>query len=147
MEVYTPPPPTLSPPKKNSLRFNKALDTCCAPRVFQHFKFLFMQSWMLFAHSLYRIQIIEYRIQNILIQNILQELIISYLTGNKSLEINFPVIALNDTLMTVSGKQPRGKLPPGQGQGLAYDQRQNQGWGAIFLGGNFPRTLNDNNFP
>ena len=37
-----------------------------------------------------------------LIQNIFQELIISYLTGNKSLEINFPEIALNNTLMTTN---------------------------------------------
>ena len=29
----------------------------------------------------------------------------------------------------------RGKLPPVQGQGLVQDQRWNQGWGAIFLGG------------
>ena len=35
-----------------------------------------------------------------LIENILQELIISYLTVNKSLEINFPELALNNTLMT-----------------------------------------------
>ena len=34
-----------------------------------------------------------------------------------------------------------GKLPHGQGQGLVQDQRQNQGQGTIFLGGNFPRTF------
>ena len=33
-------------------------------------------------------------------EHILQELFISYLTGNKCLEINFPEIALNNTLMT-----------------------------------------------
>ena len=37
-----------------------------------------------------------------LIENILQELIISYLTVNKSLEINFPEISLNNTLMTTN---------------------------------------------
>ena len=41
-------------------------------------------------------------------------------------------------IIMVSGKLPRGKLSPGQGQGLVQDQRQNQGWGqfssgAIFL--------------
>ena len=34
-----------------------------------------------------------------LIYSILPELIISYLTGNKNLEINFPEITLNNTLM------------------------------------------------
>ena len=37
-----------------------------------------------------------------LIYNILQELIISYLTENKSLEINFPEIVLNNTLITTN---------------------------------------------
>ena len=39
---------------------------------------------------------------------------------------------------------PQGKLPPGQGQGLVQDQRQNQGWGVIFLGGSFSRTISLN---
>ena len=45
--------------------------------------------------------------------------------------------------LTVFGKLPQRKIAPGQCQGLAWDQRQNQGWGAIFLGGNFPRTRID----
>ena len=36
---------------------------------------------------------------------------------------------------------PRGKLPLGQGEGLVQNQSQNQGWRAIFVGGNVPRTL------
>ena len=36
------------------------------------------------------------------IYNILPELIMSYLTGNKSLEINFPEITLNNALMTTN---------------------------------------------
>ena len=39
---------------------------------------------------------------------------------------------------------PQGKLPPGQGQGLVQDQRQNQGWGVIFLGGSFSRAISLN---
>ena len=38
-------------------------------------------------------------------EHILQELFISYLTGNKCSEINFPEIALNNTLMTTKSSK------------------------------------------
>ena len=57
-----------------------------------------------------------------------------------SLVFVFSLIYYAISLLRCPKKCPRGKLPHGQGQGLVYDQRQNQGWWAIFLGGNFPRT-------
>ena len=38
-------------------------------------------------------------------EHILQELFISHLTGNKCLEINFPEIALNNTLITTNSSK------------------------------------------
>ena len=43
------------PSKKIWRRVNKTLDARCALRVFKHFKFLFMNLWMLGAHHLYLI--------------------------------------------------------------------------------------------
>ena len=57
-----------------------------------------------------------------------------------SLVFVFSLIYYAISLLRCPKKCPRGKLLHGQGQGLVYDQRQKQGWWAIFLGGNFPRT-------
>ena len=78
--------------KKPSQRVNKTLDARCAHQVIKHFKFLFMHSCMLCAPHL--VPGIEYiaRINHIIL----------FLTENKSLEINFPEIALNNTLMTTN---------------------------------------------
>ena len=78
--------------KKPSQRVNKTSDARCALQVIRHFKFLFMHSSMLCAPHL--VPGIEYiaRINHIIL----------FLNENKSLEINFPEIALNNTLMTTN---------------------------------------------